>query len=224
MRRVGSLRILDVLAFRLYVRLWLNRRDEAWKEQELARLRVRYPARLDDVPRLVVTTPNAPEAQQFLATLAPDMAIARCKFILKKAIFGIPRIGTFVFHPGICPEYRNAHGCFWALANRDLDRVGMTMLKVDEGIDTGPVYLHASYALDEIRESHNVIQYRVVLENLDAIGRILCALWRGEAVQPISTAGRRSATWGQPRLTDYWRWKWNARRSPLDASRIAALP
>lgn len=212
MRRVGIVRILNVLAFRLYARLRLHGRDEAWKEWEIGRLRRRYPASLDGVPRLVVTTPNAPEAQQFLATLAPDIAIARCKFILKKAIFGLPRVGTFVFHPGICPEYRNAHGCFWALANRDLDRVGMTLLKVDEGIDTGPVYLHASYALDEVRESHNVIQYRVVLENLDAIERILSALSRGEAVPPVSTAGRRSATWGQPRLTDYLRWKWTARR------------
>ena len=40
-------------------------------------------------------------------------------------------LGTFVMHPGICPEYRNAHGCFWALANRDLARVGMTLLRAD---------------------------------------------------------------------------------------------
>ena len=54
---------------------------------------------------------------------------ARCKVILKEKIFGIPRVGTFVMHPGICPEYRNAHGCFWALVRRDLERVGMTLLR-----------------------------------------------------------------------------------------------
>ena len=30
--------------------------------------------------------------------------------------------------------------------------------------------------------------------------------------QPVETAGRRSAEWGQPRLTDYLRWKWMAGR------------
>ena len=62
--------------------------------------------------------------------------------------------------PGICPEYRNAHGCFWALARRDLDRVGMTLLRVDPGIDTGPIFLHGTYDFDEVEESHAVIQYR----------------------------------------------------------------
>jgi len=224
-RRVGWLGFADVGAFRLYARLLLARRDEAWKARELARLRLRYPADLEGVPRVFVSDPNTEETHQFLARLGPDLAIARCKFILKPAIFRLARVGTFVLHPGVCPEYRNAHGCFWALANRDLDRVGMTLLRIDEGVDTGPVYLHATCPIDEVHESHTVIQYRVVLENLDAIGRRLTeiAAARG-AVAPIPTAGRRSATWGQPRLTDYLRWKWLARRSNRDADRVVAVP
>lgn len=213
MRRVGFLGLLDVAAFRGYVRLVLSRRDAAWKAGELARLKTAYPARLDAVPRLVVATPNAPDAKAFLERLRPDLAIARCKVMLRPEIYGIPRVGTFVLHPGICPEYRNAHGCFWALVNGDRERVGMTLLKVDAGIDTGPIYLQGSCEFDEHRESHIVIQYRVVTENLEAIGRTLLALSRGEDVRPVPTAGRRSAAWGQPRLTDYLRWKRAARRA-----------
>ncbi len=212
-RRVGARRFLDVVAYRLYARLVLARRDGAWKAGEIARLRHRYPADLESIPRVVVSTPNSSEARAFLAALQPDMAIARCKVILKREIFEMPRIGTFVLHPGICPEYRNAHGCFWALANRDLERVGMTLLRVDAGIDTGPVYLHGTCEIDEVRESHNVIQYRAVTENLDAVARTLIALSRGEDVTPVTTAGRRSAEWGQPRLTSYLRWKAAARKS-----------
>ena len=89
----------------------------------------------------------------------------------------------------------------------------MTLLRVDNGVDTGPVYLHATCAYDERRDSHIVIQQRAVVDNLDAIGRTLTALARGEDVQPVSTKGRRSAVWGQPRLTDYLRWKLAARRT-----------
>jgi methionyl-tRNA formyltransferase len=212
-RRVGWFRFLDVLAFRAYARLRLAGRDAAWKEEAVRRLRERCPADLNAVPRLVVSSPNSEEARAFIAGVRPDVAIARCKVILKREVFELPRAGTFVMHPGICPEYRNAHGCFWALVNRDLDRVGMTLLRVDAGIDTGPVYLHGTCEIDEIQESHTVIQYRAVIENLDAIGRILLSLCRGEHVPPVNVEGRTSATWGQPRLTDYVRWKWAARRN-----------
>ena len=220
-RRVGALKFLDVVAFRAYARVTLASRDAAWADDALARLRAAYPARLQDVPQMVVSTPNSPAAKDFLTRLQPDLAIARCKMILTREIFEIPRIGTFVLHPGICPEYRNAHGCFWALANRDLDRVGMTLLRVDPGIDTGPVYLHGTCEYDEVRDSHTVIQYRAVFDNLDAIGRTLTALHRGDAVKPVPTAGRRSAAWGQPRLTEYLRWKRAARSA---AARASARP
>jgi hypothetical protein len=211
-RRVGWLRFLDVVAFRLYARLRLARRDQAWKDAEIARLQRRYPADLRAVPRIHVSSPNSDEARAFLERLRPDIAIARCKIILKQAIFTVPRIGTFVLHPGICPEYRNAHGCFWALARRDFDRVGMTLLRVDPGIDTGPIFLHGTYGFDEVEESHSVIQYRAVTENLDAIAHVLAALSRGEEVRPVSIEGRASAVWGQPQLSAYLRWKRQARR------------
>jgi len=224
-RRVGLPRFLDVIAFRAYARLRLTGRDVAWKTEAVRRLRERYPADLGAVPRIIVSSPNGEDARAFIAGLRPDVAIARCKVILRREVFELPRVGTFVMHPGICPEYRNAHGCFWALVNRDLDRVGMTLLRVDEGIDTGPIFLHGHCEVDEVRDSHVVIQYRAVIENLDAIARILLSLCRGEHVPPLKVDGRTSATWGQPRLTEYVRWKRAAGRNPgsRHAPRIAAV-
>jgi folate-dependent phosphoribosylglycinamide formyltransferase PurN len=210
-RRVGALRFLDVMAFRMYYRFLLARADSAWMARQVTELRARYPADLSNVPKLVTENPNSSDVEDFLARLRPDVMIARCKFILRPHIFERPTSGTVVLHPGICPEYRNAHGCFWALTNRDLERVGMTLLRIDRGIDTGPVLLHATCKFDETRESHIVIQYRVVLENLDTIAEYLRALCRGEA-RPIATTGRASAVWGQPWLSAYLRWKRVARR------------
>jgi len=157
-RREGWLSFLDVLAFRAYSKLLLAHRDDEWKERTLTRLRARFPADLGNVRRIVVTDPNAPDAVAFLRELEPDLVLARCKFLLKREVFNMPARGTYVLHPGICPEYRNAHGCFWALVNRDHQRVGMTLLRVDEGVDTGPVYLQAGCEIDEVREAHTVIQ------------------------------------------------------------------
>jgi hypothetical protein len=126
--RVGLLRFADVVAFRVYARLFLARADAEWTNRTVRDMRERFPADLASVPQITVTSPNVEAARTFLADLKPDIAIARCKMILKPEIFQIPRVGTFVMHPGICPEYRNAHGCFWALVNRDHERVGMTLL------------------------------------------------------------------------------------------------
>jgi hypothetical protein len=223
-RHVGWLRFLDVLACRVYLWLFHRAADGAWKDRTLDRLRARYPANLATVPRMLTIDPNGEDVRKFLTALQPDLVLARCKFLLRPSIFQIPRVGTFALHPGICPEYRNAHGCFWALVNRDLDRVGATLLKIDAGVDTGPIYLQTGCSIDEVHESHIVIQYRVVLENLDAIGTVLQSLARGDTLRPIPTAGRLSATWRQPTLTHYLRWKRAARRMRHHVHRHVALP
>src|SRR5687767_12861384 len=87
LRRVGALRFLDVVAFRAYARVFLRARDEAWKRAQLTRLRAAYPTDLDRVPRLTVASPNSAAAREFIARLQPDVAIARCKVILKREIF-----------------------------------------------------------------------------------------------------------------------------------------
>lgn len=215
-KRAGALGFADVVAFRAYYRARWAARDHAWVGRTLDALLARFRGVRDDAPRLVVASPNSPEAARFLRECRPDMAFALCKTLLKPEIFTIPRLGTYVFHPGVCPEYRNAHGCFWALANRDLGKVGMTLLRVDAGVDTGPVYGYFSYPYDEVGESHYVIQNRVVLDNLDAIRDTLLAVRAGTAA-PLDTHGRPSGVWGQPRLSAWLRWKRAARRAAAGA-------
>jgi hypothetical protein len=130
-KRVGPGRFLDVLAFRAYSRLILSARDRQWEERLLHKLEETYP----DIPKttkvLVTPSPNSKDAEAVLKEVRPDLIIARCKSILNARIFKQAKVGTFVMHPGICPEYRNAHGCFWAMASRDMGNVGMTLLKID---------------------------------------------------------------------------------------------
>lgn len=206
-KRIGFVRFLDVLAFRFYYKLKLAAKDAAVEREMLQKIEARFPP--SKAPELVTPSPNSAESQQFIRDAVPDLVIARCKTLLAERIFSIPRIGTFVMHPGVCPEYRNAHGCFWALSRRDLDRVGMTLLRIDKGVDTGPVFGYFTYSYDERNESHIVIQHRVVFENLEAIAAKLEEIYRGEAT-PISTAGRDSGAWGQPWLTRYLAWKRSA--------------
>lgn len=208
--RVGLFRFCDVTAFRVYYKLFLSSRDKAWESNLIDQLSKKY-GKLNEVPTLVTHSPNSHEAEQFIRERETDIVIARCKVILNKKIFSLAKHGTFVMHPGICPEYRNAHGCFWALANGDDENVGMTLLKVDEGVDTGPIYGYYTYDVDSLSESHIKIQTRVVTENLDKIRYKLVEIVNGNAA-PIDVNGRKSGAWGHPWLTKYLTWKSRARR------------
>ena len=215
-KRVGLMRFLDVLAFRVYYRLTLAERDRRWEHERLNEICSTYPE--TGAPVLFTDSPNSAEAEEFIKRLRPDIMLARCKTLLKESIFSLPATGTFVMHPGICPEYRNAHGCFWALANGDVEKVGMTLLRIDKGVDTGPVYGYFGYDYDELTESHIVISQRVLFDNLKAIAARLIEIYEGKA-HSLDTSGRVSAAWGQPWLTAYLKWK---RRRTFRVSRLAS--
>lgn len=210
-KRSGVFGILDVLAFRLYYHIFLAGADDSWSKARLEELTQRY----DEIPQscqiLETSNPNSPETLKLLQIVQPDLIIARCKHILREEVFQTASHGTFVMHPGICPEYRNAHGCFWALVHRDMQNVGMTLLRVDAGVDTGPVYGYFRCRYNESRESHVVIQDRTILDNLEELSFKLKEICNGDA-QSIDTSRRNSKVWGQPRLTCYLRWKRAARR------------
>lgn len=210
LKRVGAWRFLDVVAFRLYSRLMLRARDREWEERLLRTLETRYP----EIPRatriLTTPSPNSAPAEQLLREVRPELIVARCKSILNARIFKQASVGTFVMHPGICPEYRNAHGCFWAMAMRDRSNVGMTLFKIDEGVDTGPVYGYYRADFDEVAETHNMIQNRMVFDNLDEL-RVKFEEILAGAARTLDTSGRPSRAWGQPWLSSYWRWKRKAR-------------
>ena len=205
-KRVGLLRFLDVLAFRVYYKLFLAKRDCAWEERTLNELCERFAPLGESTRILHAPSPNAPEVEAFLRDAACDVVIARCKTLLKPSVFSIPTAGTFVMHPGVCPQYRNAHGCFWALAQNDRANVGMTLLKIDKGVDTGPVYGFYRCQFDEAADSHHAIQHKVVFDNLDTLRDKLLDIHGGRAT-PLDTRGLPSGEWGQPWLTAYLRYR-----------------
>jgi hypothetical protein len=95
-RRVGWLRMLDVILFQLYYRLRQARKDARWKAEQASALRARFPAELDPIPRLVAHHPNEAGVKTFISSLYPDIVIVRCKQLLMPEIFTIPRCGTVV--------------------------------------------------------------------------------------------------------------------------------
>ena len=72
----------------------------------------------------------------------------------------------------------------------------MTLLQIDKGVDTGPIYGFFPYPYDERRESYIVIQARTVLDNLDAIRS------RRRCVRYVAPSSARTLP-QQPRFARY---------------------
>jgi methionyl-tRNA formyltransferase len=74
-----------------------------------------------------------------LAGYRPDLLVMYgFNWILPPAVFQLPRLGTINIHPGWLPRYRGAAPDLWAIRNGDRE-VGVTVHRVDEGVDTGPI-------------------------------------------------------------------------------------
>lgn len=92
-----------------------------------------------DVPFKVVYDVNGSDAEALIRDFAPDLMIsARFSLIFKRHIFSIPTYGTYNVHPGALPRYAGLFAPFRCLIEGG-DRIGCTLHRVDDGIDTGPV-------------------------------------------------------------------------------------
>lgn len=96
-------------------------------------------ARRFGVPVKIVTEINGPDGEKLVRDFAPDLMLsARFSLIFKRNVFDVPRFGTYNVHPGALPRYAGLFAPFRCLVEGDA-RIGCTLHKVDDGIDTGPV-------------------------------------------------------------------------------------
>ena len=80
-----------------------------------------------------------PEAVARIAAEAPDLiVVVAYGHILPKSILDIPRIGCINVHASLLPKYRGAAPINWAVA-RGESVTGITIMRMDEGMDTGPM-------------------------------------------------------------------------------------
>ena len=80
-----------------------------------------------------------PDAVARIAAEAPDLiVVAAYGHILPKSILDIPRLGCINVHASLLPKYRGAAPINWAVA-RGETVTGITIMRMDEGMDTGPM-------------------------------------------------------------------------------------
>jgi methionyl-tRNA formyltransferase len=84
-----------------------------------------------------------------IRSLEPDLLIVVAfGQILKNNLLMIPRWGALNIHASLLPKYRGAAPIHWAILNNET-KTGLTAMRMDEGLDTGPVLLQEEVAIIE---------------------------------------------------------------------------
>ena len=106
------------------------------------------------------------------------IAIAYGK-ILTSEVFSIPKYGCLNLHFSLLPTYRGAAPVQRALLNGD-SVTGISIFKIDEGLDTGPIYYQEQYEINPIANSGEVLRdlsligaksFSKVLSDLEALAK-----------------------------------------------------
>jgi methionyl-tRNA formyltransferase len=90
---------------------------------------------------------RAPEAMEQLRAWTPDLiVVAAFGQILKKDVLELPRFGCINVHASLLPRWRGAAPINAAILAGD-EEIGVTIMKMDVGLDTGPMLAMKSMRL-----------------------------------------------------------------------------
>jgi methionyl-tRNA formyltransferase len=134
-----------------------------------------------DHPELVREFPhiNHPDVVKLARELQPDILAVFGTSLIRGDLLKEGRLGIANLHGGLSPEYRGADCTFWALYNREPEKVGCTLHWIDAGIDTGRLIAHISPEIqpddDELR-----LFWRSVQTSADVYAEFLARAGAGE--------------------------------------------
>lgn len=104
---------------------------------------VKIIAKEQQIPVFQPTTLKDPAEQKKLSDLGADlMIVAAYGLLLPKAVLDAPRLGCINIHASLLPRWRGAAPIQQAILAGD-KQTGITLMQMDEGLDTGPMLLKA---------------------------------------------------------------------------------
>jgi len=120
-------------------------------------------------------TLKSPDEQAAIRELAPDLLIvAAYGLILPQAVLDIPTRGCLNVHASVLPRWRGAAPIQAALLAGD-PRTGISLMQMEAGLDTGPVYAAAEITIGdgetagELHDRLAVLGGRLLVDRLDDV-------------------------------------------------------
>lgn len=131
------------------------------------------------LPLLQPARLRSPESIDEVAALGPVLGVlADYGQIVPPALLAVPTHGILNVHPSLLPRHRGASPIPAAILAGDQE-TGVTVIRMDAGLDTGPIVAVRRWALDG-RETAPELEARAAAEGTELLSEILGPWLRGE--------------------------------------------
>ena len=132
------------------------------------------------VPVLQPESLRGPEEAARLRDLAPDLVVvAAYGLILPRSILEVPRHGCLNVHASLLPRHRGASPVAAAILAGDRE-TGVTIMRMDPGMDTGPVLAQRAVLIDPW-DSAGTLSHRLASLGADLLLETIPAWVEGRA-------------------------------------------
>ncbi|TPV93728.1 MAG: formyl transferase [Myxococcales bacterium FL481] len=206
-RRLGSRHVIDQLVFQTLVRPVLRRHARDRIRQLEADPTLRAPP-FPPQGSTLVSSINEPLTGDLIRFTGPQVVVVHGTSILSRGTLRQIAAPIINLHTGITPDYRGVHGAYWALAEGRLDRCGVTIHRVDEGIDTGAALAQAIIepGPDDNFETYPLLQLQLGVQLLRSV---IVAL-DGHSAPSVATPPHvRTKLRSHPRASRYLWARWS---------------
>lgn len=199
-KRLGLTRAANEILYYILYRAFIGERDLAKVKTVVDSLRFAPRKELSDIRQVRPECVN--ELTDIVASVQLDAMFAMCIDVyLPDEVINAPRLGTFLWHEGITPNYRGVYSPFWALVNEDHENLGYTFLKMNSKLDAGEIYVQGkAEAIDVQNDWHSYIGHKAVLDSLPQVEIFLQKL-RANEHQPIQRLDAEDAYYSYPTAT-----------------------
>lgn len=117
-----------------------------------------------------------------LQNISPDLiVVAAFGQILPPEILHLPPLGCINVHPSLLPKYRGPAPINWTLI-RGEEVTGVTIMEMDEGIDTGNIILQESTIISP-DENYDELHDRLAIMGADLLVKAIGLLVEGKATK-----------------------------------------
>jgi folate-dependent phosphoribosylglycinamide formyltransferase PurN len=134
-RKLGVLTVAGQVAFQAVAVPLLKKLSAS----RIAQIKAEFGIRTAPIAGPVFSSFNSQGAIDLIKTLNPACIVVAGTRILSREFLQNFRCPIINIHAGITPLYRGVHGAYWALAEKRPELCGVTVHRVDAGIDTGQV-------------------------------------------------------------------------------------
>lgn len=147
-----------------------------------------------------------PLVEDQIRAFRPDLIVtAAYGKILPASILNIPEKGCLNVHGSLLPQYRGAAPIQWSILNGDT-RTGVTIMKMDEGMDTGPVLRFAVCPIGA-DENAGTLTQKLALLGAELLAETIPGYLDG-SITPIAQK-ESGVTYAPPIMKEQGEIKWN---------------